>query len=343
MLKRLQVRNFRSLTDATFEPRAIELVIGPNGSGKTALCKVMQAVSLSASQLTDAEAMGIRDGVASVACTATIGHMTYEYKLSLAGDGNVWDRLWISGGKYGDGIVAINSACGRSWYFKEACCDKPYIAINTERDRSGLSAMPDGDTCASAMAFKRFVESWQYYRFDVSAMRSQHPAEASVLGSDGANLQALIREMAMTRPDDFRRYLNVVGRISSLFETLSDGTIRWMAIAYALMFATERPSLVIIEEPENGLHVSLYKEVMRLAEEASDRGIQVIFTSHSPYFIDLFDKRLDAITLCAPSENGSRIEKADPEWLKTVLRKFDLGEAYFRGLMRRPASKEGAN
>ena len=57
----------------------------------------------------------------------------------------------------------------------------------------------------------------------------------------------------------------------------------------------------------------------------------------------VFDKRLDAITLCEPSENGSRIEKADPEWLKTVLRKFDLGEAYFRGLMRRPDTKGAIN
>jgi len=367
MLKQLQVRNFRCLSDATFEPRPIELIIGPNGSGKTDLCKAMQFLGLSATKRLDRAASACF-GEQSVAheeryyepthliasgdlAVADDEECQFEYALSFKNRDPKWpetnhqierlsERLTLSGGEYGSGLVALEARGTETLYLNEEHyrigAKRPYDLVHTGSCGTGVGNRPRGKGYGGCDLFARYLSQWRYFHFD--PIRFGHNEEGNehyILMPDGTNLRFLLERLPRDEKKAFDAFMK--GIANTRVPT------RFVAIGYALMFATEEPSLVIIEEPENGLHVSMYKEVMRLAEEAADRGVEVIFTTHSPYFIDLFDRRLDAITLCEPSENGSIIEKVDPDWLKTVLRKFDLGEAHFRGLMRRPATKGVVN
>jgi predicted ATPase len=68
--------------------------------------------------------------------------------------------------------------------------------------------------------------------------------------------------------------------------SISDGTLKMFA--YLLMMEDPEPQPFIgIEEPENGLY---HKLVVRLADElkahAADRKVNVLVTTHSPYFVD---------------------------------------------------------
>ncbi len=48
MLKRFRVSNFKSLVDVEFLPAGLNLLVGPNNSGKTNLCQALRFVSATA-------------------------------------------------------------------------------------------------------------------------------------------------------------------------------------------------------------------------------------------------------------------------------------------------------
>lgn len=73
---------------------------------------------------------------------------------------------------------------------------------------------------------------------------------------------------------------------------LSEGTRRLTAIL-ALLNRDPPPSLLCIEEIENGLDPWTVRAVLRELQSAADRGVQVIATTHSPWVLD--DVPLDSI------------------------------------------------
>jgi predicted ATPase len=120
-------------------------------------------------------------------------------------------------------------------------------------------------------------------------------------------------------------------------QSISDGTLRFMAMAY-LVFSGEDgrpdavPGLTIIEEPENGLYVGHLKPLFeRLV--APGRKDQFIFTTHSPYFIDLFDSCLEGVHIVKPGVPSSEVKKPDPDKVKKLLQEMPLGEMHFREML----------
>jgi predicted ATPase len=75
---------------------------------------------------------------------------------------------------------------------------------------------------------------------------------------------------------------------------LSEGTRRLTAIL-ALLIRRPPPSLLCIEEIENGLDPWTILDVLSRLQAAPRRGTQAILTSHSPWLLDSVD--LDAIRL----------------------------------------------
>jgi predicted ATPase len=66
---------------------------------------------------------------------------------------------------------------------------------------------------------------------------------------------------------------------------LSEGTRRITAIL-ALLVHEPAPSLLCIEEIENGLDPQTVIRILRHLQSAADRGTQVVLTTHSPWLLD---------------------------------------------------------
>lgn len=75
---------------------------------------------------------------------------------------------------------------------------------------------------------------------------------------------------------------------------LSEGTRRITAIL-ALLMREPAPSLLCIEEIENGLDPWTVKIILRHLQDAADRGTQVLLTTHSPWVLD--DVPMESILL----------------------------------------------
>jgi len=98
-------------------------------------------------------------------------------------------------------------------------------------------------------------------------------------------------------------FVSLSNQSSASWVGLSDGTLRALGLALIIETAAACspptntvPSLSVIEEPENGIFPGLLRRFFDLFEEWAPTS-QFIFTSHSPYFIDMFDDKREWVTV----------------------------------------------
>ncbi len=110
---------------------------------------------------------------------------------------------------------------------------------------------------------------------------------------------------------------------------LSAGTLRYLCLLLILCHPTP-PPLVCIEEPEIGLHPDLIHSVAQLLIEASQRT-QLIVTTHSEFLVSALSDIPEAVIVCERNENGSQLNRLDPESLKEWLERYSLGDLWMKG------------
>jgi len=83
----------------------------------------------------------------------------------------------------------------------------------------------------------------------------------------------------------------------------SDGTL--LVLAYlTILYVPQPPRVLLVEEPENGMHPQRLREVLGILRELiqEQSHTQVVLTTHSPYALDLFSP--EEVTLCTMQDNG---------------------------------------
>ena len=104
---------------------------------------------------------------------------------------------------------------------------------------------------------------------------------------------------------------------------LSDGTLRYMALA-AILLDPNPPPLVVIEEPELGLHPDVVLGIGELLVKASERT-QLVVTTHSRILIDTLEECPSSVVVCEKENGESRFERLDPERLSEWLDEYTPG------------------
>ncbi|MEW6250281.1 MAG: AAA family ATPase [Planctomycetota bacterium] len=110
---------------------------------------------------------------------------------------------------------------------------------------------------------------------------------------------------------------------------VSDGVL--LVLAYlTILHSPEPPRVLLIEEPENGVHPKRLKEVLEILRQLVQEGArtQVVLTTHSPYALDLF--KPEEVTLCHKEPDGSvSVHRlSDSPMVREQLKTFTLGEIW---------------
>ena len=110
---------------------------------------------------------------------------------------------------------------------------------------------------------------------------------------------------------------------------MSGGTLRYLCLI-AILCNPNPPPLILLEEPEVGLHPDLLQNVTRMIKEASERT-QLIVTTHSEYIVDYLNDQPESLIITERGRNGTEFKRVDKENFGIWLEKYRVGELWTSG------------
>ncbi len=120
--------------------------------------------------------------------------------------------------------------------------------------------------------------------------------------------------------------------------SFSDGTLRFIALATVFLQPIEfRPSVILIDEPELGLHPYAVGLLASLIKQAS-KETQVIVATQSSLLLDYFDP--EDILVADRVDGSTTIQRLQPEPLAEWLREYSLGQLWEKGELEGRPRKE---
>jgi predicted ATPase len=218
-----------------------------------------------------------------------------------------------------------------------------------------LGAITDS-TLVTLFNFREYIRGWRFYdSFNINNEKIRRPVPATqepVLNEDCGNLSAVLFYLMTEHREAFEelqthiriaipgfRGLNVKARgapgevIAYWLEDnvdyelsladLSDGTLRFISWATLCLMPTP-PTLICIDEPDQGVHPRTLPILAGLFEKASSRT-QIILATHASYFLTQFD--IDRISIMKKVQGESVYVKVkDSKALLDNLQDFGIEE-----------------
>lgn len=112
-------------------------------------------------------------------------------------------------------------------------------------------------------------------------------------------------------------------------DALSDGTLRFICLA-ALLGQADLPGLIVLDEPELGLHPFAIVQLAEMLRTASQES-QVLLATQSVTLMNQFE--LDDLIVVERRDGASVFERPDPRQLGEWLADYSLGELWEKNLL----------
>ena len=114
---------------------------------------------------------------------------------------------------------------------------------------------------------------------------------------------------------------------------ISDGSLRFMAIATLLLQPPETlPAVIILDEPELGLHPTAISLLAGMAKTAS-KNCQVVMATQSPRLVDEFDPENIVIVERNSNNSCSEFKTLDEEKLSEWLERYSMSELWEKNVL----------
>jgi predicted ATPase len=108
--------------------------------------------------------------------------------------------------------------------------------------------------------------------------------------------------------------------------SLSDGSLRFIALATLFLQPEEyRPTLILVDEPELGLHPYAIETLAALIRQAAIKT-QVIVSTQSSLLLDHFEP--EDVLIADRLQGSTQLTRPDPERLKSWLKDYSLGQLW---------------
>ena len=206
-----------------------------------------------------------------------------------------------------------------------------------------------------------FLAQWRVYHFHDTGrgapmLRTAQLDDNRFLREDGENLAAFLYYLKQKQLDSYKRILDTFRLVTPFFEdfvlepqalneqmirlkwqhrtsdahfdisAFSDGTLRFLALATLLLQPVHlRPSVLLLDEPELGLHPYAITLLSELISSVATET-QVVLATQSPFLIDHFEP--EDVVVVDRVAGASQFRRLSTEKLKNWLKDYGLDDLW---------------
>ena len=321
-------RNFKALRAARVGLGPFNLIIGPNGSGKTSLIQAIQRLRLLAR-------LPLREPVSEADRLPEAAEITFNFDPPHDGleavlgcvNESACDLLQIAPLARGEGAhdwegLRKKILSVRSYALDHIAIATPVYPVSSDELAS------DGGNLAARLA----------------ALRERAPAAYAGLRDDLLRLFPEYSELVpLPARGSFALRIAGAGEDALIAPgDLSQGTLYTLALL-ALAHDPTPPAVVCVEELDRGIHPRLLRDVRDILYRLSypaDRGldrppVQVVATTHSPLLLDLFRDHPEEVIIAEKAGRAATFARlSDRTDLRELLAEgASLGDLWYSGIL----------
>jgi len=356
-LSKCIVTGFKSIEHAEIELRALNVLIGANGAGKSNFVGVFELLrAVVAGRL---QSYVLKQGGADALLRfgrAQTRALTIEFDFE----------------PNGYELELVPSADGSLFVEAETCLFYPnehdaYEVVTTSGAReSELREEARREPGRIADWVFRTLSSWRLYHFHDTSSSARVKqlgdiGDNEALRSDASNLAAYLYRLQNTAHSSYELIVKMVQRVAPFFDgfelhpdrnnadkirlewtergsdayfnahALSDGTLRFMCLT-TLLLQPELPSMILLDEPELGLHplaITLLAELLQRAAQHT----QVIVSTQSVNLVDELEPADLIVVDREPSSGASVFHRPTQAEARDWLDDYSLGELWQKNVL----------
>ncbi|WP_375561369.1 AAA family ATPase [Bernardetia sp. OM2101] len=356
MISRIKIENFKSIKELDICLRPINILIGANGVGKSNFIEIFKLLNQIYEQRlqeyigNDIDSLLYFGRKKSSFLSMLLFFETEDKKIETT------LRIIIHPKQNSNNGYLKTVSCANVEPFK----NHNFSYIDENVDESRLK-----DKEPSSLNFERkHLESFKIYHFHDTSSTSPLKAPSQIndnryLAENGRNLAAYLYYLQEKHPKSFKQIEFIVRSVAPFFDRfdlqpdrlnekqielrwqekesdfpfsayhLSDGTLRFIALA-TLFLQPELPKIIIIDEPELGLHPFAIHKLAGLINKASVSS-QIIISTQSVTLVDNFSA--DDIITVDRKEKQSVFTLQSSESLEDWLKEYTIGDVWNKNVI----------
>ncbi len=356
-LEQLKVKNFKSIHDQTLRLGRLNVFIGGNGSGKSNLIGVFHF-------LNRVVAGDLQNYTGEAGGADSILYFGRKQSPSLTVELEFGQAAYANG--YGftlrptaqDRFIFSNETI---WFHDRTRYPSP---LSIDLGSGHAEARVKQSTERIAGYVRDDLESYRIYHFHDTSSSARVKQTGDVddnrrLHPDAGNLAAFLYRLQQKHPGHFKNIEDTIRQIAPFFEgfrlepsrlnpekirlewkekgsdtyfnasALSDGTLRFMCLA-TLLLQPILPAVVLLDEPELGLHPAAISLLADLLESTSQRT-QVLVATQSVTLVNQFTPEFVWVVERVDQQSVFRhLESAD---MSAWLENYSLGELWEKNIL----------
>jgi predicted ATPase len=351
MLNRISIQGYKSFDSIEVELGRLSLLVGPNGAGKSNFIQVFEL--LGAIIRRDLELTVGRSGGAS-----TILHATSRRAERIRIEAEFGSNGYLVSLVPTDDDALIFER-ETPWFHDRPRYSEPYTVLLGAGHRE--SRLSDSTERVAAWVLKQMTP-WFVYHFHDTSRSAPVKKKGAIndndhLRNDASNLAAFLYRVRETERSAYDRIVDAVRSVAPFFDefslrpdrlntdriqlewrqrgsdayfgpnALSDGTLRFICIA-TLLLQPDPPSLVLLDEPELGLHPYAINLVAEMVETSDS---QIIATTQSVTLLNHFE--ISDVLIAEQADGATTLTRPDAEALSAWIEEYSLGEIWEKNLI----------
>jgi predicted ATPase len=352
----ITARGFKSIATIEKLPlRPVNILIGSNGSGKSNFIGVFAFLHA-------AREGRLRDYVTQAGGAEKVLHFgskttrQIEFFLSFGGEVNQYE-LALSPTQ-DDGLYPSSET---TFFWDKSRYNRPWNDALAPREQGREAGISDPSLKRTPSWVRARLGGWRLYHMHDTSTSSPMRKTGKVddnqfLRPDGSNLSAFLYYLQEKDPTSYSLIRRTIQRVTPFFDdfrlapsrlkpddiklewrhknsdqyfdssSFSDGTLRFIALT--TLFLQPRnylPSVILVDEPELGLHPYAIEMLASLIRQASETT-QVIVSTQSSLLLDHFDPA--DVLVANRVSGGTHIERLELEQLRDWLTDYSLGQLW---------------